>query len=123
MYLLTCTERAEDRRLRANISDKRLEPSEDNALLADANDKRESLDSISSCSGIVSESLRDVSLDHKLVTLERESIERWPTISYLLEEVEYEDKLVTEARLSTPISTEVSREKVEYLEGGRLVVV
>lgn len=123
MYLLACTVLAEDLRLRAKISDNLLDPSEDNALEADANDKRESLDSISSCSGIVSESLLDVSLDHKLVTLDRESMLRCPMISYLLEEVEYEDRLVTEARLSGPISTEVSRENVEYLEGVRLAVV
>lgn len=88
MYLLACTVLAEDLRLRAKTSDNLLDPSEDNALEADANDKRESLLSISSCSGIVSESLLDVSLDHKLVTLDRESMLRCPMISYLLEEVE-----------------------------------
>lgn len=88
MYLLTCTDLAEDRRLLARISDNRLEPSEDTALEADAKDNRESLDSTSSCSGMVSESLLEVSLDQRLVTLERESMERWLTISYLLEEVE-----------------------------------
>lgn len=76
IYRLACTVLAEDLRLRAKISDNLREPSEDTALDAEANDKRESLDSISSCSGIVSESRLDVSLDHKLVTLERESIER-----------------------------------------------
>lgn len=88
MYLLTCTVLAEDLRLLASTSDSLLEPSEDTALDTDANDNRESLDSMSSCSGIVSESLLDVSVDHKLVTLERESMERCPMISYLLEEVE-----------------------------------
>lgn len=88
MYLLGCTVLAEDLRLLARISANLLDPSEDSALEADAKDNRESLDSISSCSGIVSESLLDVSLDHKLVTLDRESIDRCPMISYLLEEVE-----------------------------------
>lgn len=76
MYLLTWTDLAEDRRRLAKISDNRLDPSEDIALEADAKDNLESLESTSSCSGIVSESLLEVSLDHKLVTLERESIER-----------------------------------------------
>lgn len=56
-------------------------------LPTEAYDARESPESIS-CSGIASESLREVSDDHRLVTLALESMDLWPMISYRLEEVE-----------------------------------
>lgn len=86
-------------------------------LPALAKEARESLESIS-CSGIASESLREASDDHKLVILALESIDLCPIISYRLDDVEYDDMLVTEWRLSLPTSTEESRENGEYLVNG-----
>lgn len=114
MCLLTCEDLADDLLLRASTSDNLLDPSEDNTLDAEAKEVLESLES-TSCSGMASESLLEVSEDHKLLTLALESIERWPMISYLLEEVEKEDMLVTLGLLSLPMSTEESRENGEYL--------
>lgn len=126
MCLLICEFLLDDRLLRADDSEYRLDPSEDIMLPAEANEALESPESIS-CSGIASESLLDVSEDHKLVTLALESIDLCPIISYLLEEVENEDMLVTDGRLSLPTSMEESRDTpAEYLEDtyeGRLSVV
>lgn len=77
--LLTCEDLADDRRLFAKFSDILLDPSEDITLEADANDL-ESPES-TSCSGIASESLLELSDDHKLVTLALESIDLCPMIS------------------------------------------
>lgn len=65
----------------AKASEYLLELSEEITLPAEAKDL-ESLDSSSnSCSGIASESLLDISDDHKLVTLALESMDRCPMIS------------------------------------------
>lgn len=124
MCLLTCDDLADDRLLLARLSECLLEPSEDMMLPADAKDL--SLESIS-CSGIASESLLDTSEDHRLVTLARESIDLWPMISYRRDDVENDEILVTDGRLSHPISIEESRENPEYLEEdtneGRLSLV
>lgn len=58
----------------------------------------------------------DISDDHRLVTLALESIDLWLIISYLLDDVEYEERLVTDGRLSLPTSTELSLENIEYLK-------
>lgn len=63
----------------------------------------------------------DISDDHKLVTLALESIDLCPMISYRLEDVEYDDKLVTEGRLSFPTSTELSLENIEYLKISKML--
>lgn len=110
VFLLTWEDLAEDLRLRlATISEYLLEHSDDAKLPTETWDALESPES-TSCSGIAPESLLEVSEDHKLVMLARESIERCPIISYLREEVEYDDKLVTEGLLSLPMSTDESRE-------------
>lgn len=104
---------AEDLLLLVKLSESLRELSEETTLPADAKDL-ESLESSSSCSGIASESLLDISEDQRLVTLARESIDRCPIISYLLEDVENDDILVTECRLSLPTSMDESRDMPEY---------
>jgi hypothetical protein len=111
--LLTCDDLTEDLLRLPRPSECRLEPSEEARLPAEAKD---ALESVESCSGMASESLLDMSEDQRLVTLALESIDLWPMISYRLDEVENEDMLVTEWRLSLPTSTDDSLEKGEYLE-------
>lgn len=110
MFLLTCDDLAEDLLLRlARVSEYLLEHSEEAKLPIDTYEALESPES-TSCSGIAPESLLEVSEDHRLVILARESIDLCPMISYLREDVEYDERLVTEGLLSLPMSTEESRE-------------
>lgn len=115
MFLLTCEDLADDLLRLDIVSLNLLEPSEENMLPTDVCDVLESLESIS-CSGIASDSLLDISEDQRLEILALESIDLCPIISYFLEEVEYEDILVTECLLSFPISIDESLEKTEYLD-------
>lgn len=114
IYLLICDDLDEDLLNCLPASACLLAPSELKAVLV-AEAKDLSLES-SSCSGMASESLLELrSEDHKLVTLALESIDLCPTISYLLDDVEKEEMLVTDGLDSLPTSIELSLEKAEYL--------
>lgn len=89
--LLIWEDLAEDLLRLLMVSDSLLDPSEEMMLPAEAKEALESLDSISaiSFSGMASDSLlEDMSEDQRLVIEALESMDLWPIISYLREEVE-----------------------------------
>lgn len=81
-------------------------------LPAEAKDLVSLESSSNSCSGIASESLRLTS-DHILLILALESMDLCPIISYLREDVEKEEILVTDGLLSVPTSMDGSLDMAE----------